>query len=146
MKKTLVLVADSARARLFNCQHEQFQDMKHVTTWHHDEGRLHEGDIIVGSKGAVSSNGQSLRETGPSVSATEHEADVFAKELAMKLRDARTANECDKIVLVAAPAFLGKLRDRLDKPTHDIVSHSLDKDLSRHPAEEIAELVNKHLG
>ena len=115
MKKTWILVADAARARLFNTQHEQFAGMKHVTTWNHSEGRLHEGDIVTGSKGEVS-DGDALRQTSPQVSATEHEEDVFARELADKLRQGRVENECDTIVLVAPPQFLGKLKNSLDDP------------------------------
>ncbi len=147
MATTWVLVADAARARLFRAHDEQFESMQHLKTWNHAEGRLHEGDLVTGSEGAKhGGKDDSQRSTGPQVSATDHEEDVFAKALAEQMRDGRVSHDYDQLVLVAAPRFLGKLRETLDEPTRKVVSHSLDKDYSKHPAEEISELVKKALG
>jgi protein required for attachment to host cells len=50
---------------------------------------------------------------------------------------ARAAGEIDGLMVVAAPRFLGLLRQRLDPTTHKIVAFELDRDLTRLGAEEI---------
>ncbi len=61
-------------------------------------------------------------------SARGHAAMVFAGELAERLRQGRNANQFGELVLVAAPRFLGVLRDALDSATASRVRGTLDKD------------------
>jgi protein required for attachment to host cells len=61
-------------------------------------------------------------------SARGHAAMVFAGELAERLRVGRIANHYEELVLIAAPRFLGVLRDALDSATASCVRGTLDKD------------------
>ncbi|OLO09346.1 hypothetical protein BTW08_02245 [Salinicola sp. MH3R3-1] len=134
MDKTLVVVADAARARIFARAAKSLQEIETLT---HPESQLHTGDLRTGGEGSATS-GASQRQTGNDNATSEKQALAFAKEVASYLRDARTQGKADNFVLIAAPQFLGQLREKLDKPTLDCVTQTLDKDLSKASEDEIA--------
>ncbi len=61
-------------------------------------------------------------------SARGHAATMFAHELAERLAQGRHANQYQELVLIAAPRFLGMLRQVLDGATGARVRGTLDKD------------------
>jgi protein required for attachment to host cells len=69
----------------------------------------------------------------------DHEMVVFAKRLAGRLEEARNAGELDRLVLVAAPRFLGQLRTQLSNSVADLVALTIDKELTTLPADKLAE-------
>jgi len=75
----------------------------------------------------------------------EVEAQRFARELAELLRLARTRNEYDKLVLVAAPAFLGELRGVLDNTVAGSVRAAVAKDYTQELPDEVVRLVESGL-
>ncbi len=58
--------------------------------------------------------------------ATEHKANVFARELCHLLHDGRTHGQYDELILVAEPHFLGRLRSFMDKETSNHVLTSVN--------------------
>ena len=146
MDRIWILVADSARARLY-LRGRRWDQLDQLEEIEHPEGRAHEGDL-VSDQGAsvIQRGGQGQRRSSqPEVSATEHEAQVFAHELAGRLRKGRVEHEVDSLVLVAAPHFLGLLRTTLDDQTRKCVLHEIDKDLTQYDTEKVGELLEKHL-
>lgn len=133
---TYIVVADAARARIFTYAARTLTEKESLV---HAEGRMHEGDLITDTPGAEvhESGTASSRASAEGDAARTHENELFAKEVSEHLYKARVDNKMDELVLVAAPKFLGLLRDKLDKPTQKIVTHTLDKDLSKAPQEEI---------
>ena len=67
-----------------------------------------------------------------------HEAEGFARELARHLEAARAAGRLEALVIVAAPRFLGLLRDELDEPTRRCIRRTIDKSLRGKSPSEIA--------
>lgn len=65
---------------------------------------------------------------GERESARGHASAMFAGEVAERLRQGRNARAFDELVLIAAPRFLGQLRDALDHATATCVRGTLDKD------------------
>jgi protein required for attachment to host cells len=61
------------------------------------------------------------------------------------LYEGRTHGEYDRLVLIAAPAFLGMLRENLDKHVLDQVTLSMDKDFSQLRADELRARLPKRL-
>ncbi|WP_110707160.1 host attachment family protein [Salinicola sp. CR57] len=133
MDKTFVVAADASRARIFALEARVLREIETLT---HPESRLHTGDLRTGGEGSATS-GPSQRQTGNDNATSEKQAMFFAKEVAGYLRTARTQGKADKFVLIAAPQFLGHLREKLDKPTLDCVVQTLDKDLSKANEDEI---------
>ncbi len=64
-------------------------------------------------------------------------AQRFAKRVGRRLDLARRSRDFDRLVLIAAPRFLGVLRRSLSGPTRAMVSHEVAKDLVHEPAEAV---------
>lgn len=138
--KKYVVVADAARARIFI---EEKTELREIDSLTHSESRAHPGDLRTGGDGAVDDSfGQGIRNSDPSVTTMQNESLAFAKEVAEYMRDARTQNKVESFVIVAAPKFLGDLREKLDKPTDKLVIHSLSKDLSKASIDDIQKAVS----
>jgi len=144
MKNNWVLVADSSRARLFRRGH-RWDDLEPMKTEDHPRGRAHEGDLVTDDGADVIQSGAKgqRRRSEPQVSPTEHEAELFARQLADNLRAGRVQKQYDTLALVAAPGFLGKLRAALDDDTRRCVTREIDKDLTQHDDDEIARILEK---
>jgi protein required for attachment to host cells len=61
----------------------------------------------------------------------------FAKQISKHLDQARSSNQFKQLLIVAAPAFLGTLRNHLTDQTKKLVSIEMDKNLTQQKAEEI---------
>tara|TARA_R110002124_G_scaffold50117_7_gene146209 strand:+ start:2592 stop:3038 length:447 start_codon:yes stop_codon:yes gene_type:complete len=146
MGRIWILVADRAHARLY-LRGKRWDQLEQLENHEHPQGRAHEGDLVTDEGAAVMQRGGQgqRRDTQPEVSATEHEAQVFAHELTDRLRQARLGQEMDSLVLVAAPNFLGLLRKALDDQTRKCVIHEIDKDLTQHDTGKVGELLHKYL-
>lgn len=142
-QRTWILVAHRAGARIF-AQTATHQPLTLVETIDHPEGRLRNHDLDADEGGrAYDRMGDHRHAVAPEHSATDHMADTFAKSLVAKLRAGRETKACDRIILVADPRMLGKLRDAMDAFTATAADRSLDKDLGNLPdAEVIPYLVN----
>lgn len=137
MAKTCVLVADSSRARFFGAEKprlplEEFDDMECF------EARMHEKDLITDAPGrGFDSSGYGQRTKTPEKTHKEHETIGFAKAVAKKIDADRSRNKYEKLVLMAPPKFLGMLRDHLSSNARKMVVAEVDKNLSRHPVQDI---------
>ncbi|SER15492.1 Protein required for attachment to host cells [Solimonas aquatica] len=60
----------------------------------------------------------------------EHTAETFAKRVGEHLNQARARGEITRLYLIAAPAFLGRLRPHLDESTHRLLAGEQDRDLT----------------
>ena len=127
---TYIVVADAARARIFTREALTLTEQESLV---HAEGRLHEGDLVTDRPGADvhESNSTSARSSGEEGAASKHENELFAKQVANHLYNARVGNSLENLIMVAPPKFLGLLRDKLDGPTQKLVIHTLSKDLSK---------------
>lgn len=138
---TYIVVADAGRARMFTYAANTLTEKESLV---HAEGQMHEGDLVTDSPGAdvpTGSNG-SARSSAEGGEALEHENEMFAKQVVKYLFDARTSNKMDELILIAAPKFLGLLRDKLDKPTQKMVTHTLSKDYSKASVEDIEKAIS----
>ncbi len=140
-----IVVSDAAQAHIFS-RRAAASALKPVDTLTHSQSRLHEGDLRTGGKGDThESAGSSARQPDPQTTTSEKHADIFAKEVAQALKRGRTDNAYKQLVLVAGPSFLGRLRDHLDTPTRQYVTHTIDKNWAHHDAREIERLLTKKL-
>lgn len=137
---TYIVVADAARARIFTRDSLNLAEKESLV---HAAGRLHEGDLITDQRGDVQESMSSTsRSSGQENVASQHENELFAKEVATRLKSARVDNSLEKLILVAPPKFLGLLREKLDGPTQKLVIHSLSKDLSKASLNDIQDAVS----
>src|SRR5689334_21505899 len=123
-----ILVAHRADARLFKSSGKR-GDLRLAREFDYPDGRRQNREIDTDGSGKrfVSTGGRdkaTQHGLDPQMEAAEYLTDVFAKELALILRDGRTHNEYDEVILVAEAGFLGKIRKFLDKATSRMVSEA----------------------
>lgn len=140
MEPTWILVADSARARLFSVDRPRGPLTEHAD-YVNPADRLRDQDLQSDAPGRGIGRGGGRFAMGGENSAKDQEATRFAKELAAVLQKGRTAREFVRLYLMAAPNFLGILREAMDPSTAACVVGSYAKDVVR----EKAEGIRKHL-
>lgn len=141
MNSTWLVVADNSRARFFSMETRTgpIEETKSIV---HAEARLHEQDMTSDLPGRGSGKGgEGQHAYQNKVSPKEQENINFAHEIAAELDKARKEDKFKQFVLVAAPEFLGKLREQMNTQTHKLVSFELAKNLTHLDAVEI----RKHL-
>lgn len=141
-RKTWVLIADGARARIFEntgigtglkpAQNFEFAK-SHAPT--------REAGADRPGRGQVPGNGAHHAKPSKSDWHT-FEKHLFAKELAETLTAAANQGAFDDLVLVAPPKTLGDLRQALDGRVADRVTSEVGKDLTHLTAHEMED----HLG
>ena len=137
-----VVVADSAKARIFT-RNKKFSPMEELETLLHPESRLHRQDLVSDRPGQVHESrtpGESANEepTDPKVV----EAQVFARDIAHRLREARLAGQFTSLVLAADPRFLGLLRKSLDEETRRAIEHEVAKNVTRESVDRITRVID----
>lgn len=144
MATTWVLVAHDSGARFFE-NRGPGKGLVPVDEVDHQAGRTRDQDFDADRPGRSfrrdsgdSRRSAMTREESPRDRAV---AD-FARQLAARLGHARTEGRYHRLVLVAPPKFLGRLRQSIDAPTERCVVGSLDKDLA---SADLDQLV-KHVG
>jgi protein required for attachment to host cells len=139
MATTWVLVAHEAGARVFE-NLGPGKGLRLLEEIDHPEGRQRDGDFDADRPGrSFQRNAGDVRRSAMSRSEGPHDRAIsdFARALAGKLQNARTAGQYDRLVLVAPPKFLGLLRSSLDAPTEGCVVGSLNKDLAASDQKEL---------
>jgi len=144
MKLTWILVADSTRARIFTADTpssplEEIEDLSHV------EGRFHDREITSDLPGKIKSVGGGGHALEQATDPKQHEADIFAHRVAQYLEDAHNAKRFEQLLIVAAPSFLGLLRNQLSEPIKRLVRFELDKEITRLNAAEIRQHLPEYL-
>ena len=132
-----IVVADQSEARFYDTEglHGPLQPAGQLSD---PKARLHDRDLesdrpgrvfdhaplAAGRRGAVGHHG-----TEGERSPRKHEAVNFARQIADQLEAARREGQFDRLVLMAAPTFLGLLRKALSQPVRAIIFAEVHKDL-----------------
>jgi protein required for attachment to host cells len=105
-----IIIADSGRARIFV---NNFATEKKLTLFRdYTEKDIHKAnsDLVLGDKNDFGA-GNAIESSNPKF---QH-SNLFANALAKRLEHFRTDHAFEQLVLVAAPAFLGLLKEHLSK-------------------------------
>jgi len=131
MPPAWIVVADSSACRLFTAE-TPAGALEEIESFVHPEGRMHERDLTSDLPGrAFDSKGMGRHAMEAQVSPKKHEAMAFAGRIARRLAEGRARREFEQLVLVAPPAFLGVLRERLDRQVRACVAREVGKNMSR---------------
>lgn len=145
MAYTWVVVADSVRARIFTAE-TSTSGLAELETLTHPEGRMHDRDITSDLPGrSFDSLGNARHAMEPPTDPKHELAIEFARTVAHHLDAARIKKDFERLVIVAAPAFLGLLRDQLNPTCRKQVAFELNKNLTQHTPEDIREHLPKPL-
>ena len=121
------MVADSGRARIFE-SNRIFRGLTEREDFVNEEARLKNIDLVDDAAGKSVDMRGSL---DPATQTKVHEEERFAKYLVKQLEDLHNRDPFEGLVIVAAPKFLGMLRNNLKKPLDELVIRTLDKDLTQ---------------
>ena len=142
-----ILLADESEARFYDLEsrHDLLRSgatLKPAASLTDAAAHLHDRDfksdrpgrfsdhaqLAGGRRGATAHHG-----TGGERSPRKHEAVLFAGRIAEQLEQARRGDEFDRLVVMAAPAFLGLLRKALPDSVRMHVAAEVGKDLVDEP-------------
>ena len=127
MTVTWVVTADSARADVFEVSRIG-GDFRPVTSLSHEEGKKKGQDLTSDRPGrAFDSSGLGRHAMSSQVNPREHEAEVFAREVCEALELGRARGNFDRLVVLAPPDFLGKLRKSITPAANKLVVESVPK-------------------
>lgn len=143
MKNTMIVVADSVRARIFTMGDTR-TDLSEVDDLTHPEGRLHEREMTSDAPGkANGTNGAGGHAYDNKDSPKKHQLIEFAKQVSSYLDDERKANKLSKLLLFVAPEFLGELRSNFSSELSKMVVYELPKNLASHDLSDIKNYIPK---
>ncbi|SIT65841.1 Protein required for attachment to host cells [Ectothiorhodosinus mongolicus] len=132
-----VLVADASRARIFSAD-KSFSELQELQDFAHPESRLHEQSMQSDRPGRVfDSAGDGRHAMGKENPPKKHEATRFAKTLCEHINMGRARGDFEKLYIIAAPAFLGELRQGMNPTTQKAVVEEVSKNLATQSVEEI---------
>lgn len=137
-----VVVADEAAAVIYTRDHRS-GPLTPILTFENADARKHVGEILADKGGrSFDSHGpgrhtMAKEKDGPK----RHVATVFAKEIAELVAKAIHDGSCRGYALVAAPRFLGLLRDALAVTTTTEPYVTVDKDVVTKDAQFIGDLL-----
>ena len=145
MSKIWVVVADEAKARILSTS-KLTEPLVEVQSLSSSEAYDREQDLVSDKPGRGSNgSGQGKHAMDEKTTHKEQYAIRFAKELADFLEKNQQKKTYMKLIIVAAPRFLGLLRKELGKGVTELVSLEIDKDLTMMEPQAIREHLPQYL-
>ncbi|HAF56521.1 MAG TPA: host attachment protein [Thauera sp.] len=138
MAITWILVANASLAKLY-ANLGPNKGLTLVKELIHPESRQKNGELVSDRSGAMAAAGSSGGSMQPQTLPKQHEAKVFAQEIAQALYQGRTTNAFKRAILVAPPAFMGLLNAVIDGPTAQLITDRFEKDYTKTPENELGE-------
>lgn len=139
MKTTMIVVADSASARILTTE-STHSPLNEIEVLAHPEARLHGRDLTSDLPGKTAGRDSSTGHAYESrTDPKKHELTEFARQVAGYLDRACNANKISNLLLVASPVFLGELRAQLSGKVSEKIIFELDKNLVQLSIEEISQ-------
>jgi len=147
--KTWVIVADAARARFLSVENNEgayhgsaaspsskpvmrgaLEEIKELLN---PAGRMSDQDLTSDRPGSTADRmGEALHAYEPANGPKDIEASRFAQEVVKELEGAYRTKKMDRFYLMAAPRFLGMLRDQMNTGLKQALVTDIAKDYSCH--------------
>ncbi len=131
MDTVWILVAEAARARILSCQGRACRDLKELEALVHSESQARGRDLTSDRPGRSWANtaGDGRHAMAEPTDPAAYELVRFAREVVKRLDAAHHQGSFKHLVVVAAPAFLGALRDAMDRPLAQTVRAEVAKNV-----------------
>ncbi len=137
MAVSWVLAADSSYAKILRADN-RVGPLVPIEELEHPESRMKDTELYADQPGrAFDRGGQGRHAMENEVDAKKEESIRFARTLCERLRQAANDRAFDKLYIVAAPAFLGELRECLDHQVKSLVAGEVAKDVVKQTPEQI---------
>lgn len=143
-KYYLVVVADESRAILYS-HDSRSGPLTPLTELDNEAARMKTEELISDRGGrSFDSHGHGRHAIGGEKNGPQqHAAEVFAKQIAERIASSTHKGACRGFSLVAAPRFLGMLRDAISTSTKAEPWTSVDKDVVDKDAAIIRDLLTR---
>jgi protein required for attachment to host cells len=149
MHRMWIVVADEGRARFVERVRPR-AELTEVAEIASERAHARAAELRRDAKGRLYGKGERAmgHTTEPHADPRQKEAQRFARRVAEHLERAHREQRYDQLFIIAAPAFLGMLRDELPPTLRKLVGGELDQDLVKldfHTlAQRLAALVEPH--
>ena len=130
MAITWILVANASLAKLYANMGPN-KGLTLVKEMIHPESRQKNSDLVTDRAGSMPGVGNGSGSKIPQTTPKEHEAKVFAQEIAQELYRGRANNAFARAIVCAPPAFMGMLNGVLDSPTAQLITDRFEKDYTK---------------
>jgi len=140
-----IVVADRARARIFEAAWPVEGTLAEIETLVHPEGQARAQDLLTDGPGRFAELAAGPHSGEPRTDHRHRTANDFAGVVAERLEKGRTSNAFGYVVIVAPALFLGTLRNTLSKPLAKLVCSEINKDYSQLSARELLPLLRAEL-
>jgi protein required for attachment to host cells len=128
MPSIWILSANGARAAIYSAD-SPTAALVELASLEHPEVRAKERELTSDRPGRTfDSFGAGRHAKSSEVGPRQTEEIRFAREVIDRLEQGRVGHAFDRLVVVAAPTFLGHLRDSMSAPLAAVVSLEIDKD------------------
>lgn len=132
------------------CRFYHFERKGFVLTllkeFEHPEIKLKKSEHLTTDKpGSYQANGSKHGSYEAKTDPKDVEIDRFTKEIADELNRARNANAYDGLILVAAPAMMGRLNKHLDKHVESMIVKEIQKDIVALPHRELSQFIENEI-
>lgn len=145
MSKAWIVVANQSEARIYSLDRPRGA-LVELRRLEHEAGHVREGEMVSDRPGRAFQRVGNVRSAmEPEVDPKEQEAMRFAKEISDHLDGGQQQGRFDRLVLVAAPHFLGLLRKALSSATAKYVTEEIAKNLVQYEAQEIRQHLPERL-
>jgi len=141
---TWIVVADRSRARILATTNDDALDLVEIADLANPVGALKAGEAEADDQGYHAGRPGYLESCEPRTDHEHKTAQPFAQQIVSRLESGRNSQQFGHLVLVAAPLFLGVLRQKLSQPLARMVELEVDKDYSKRSVDDIAGLLAKH--
>ena len=136
---TLVVAAERTKARFFT-HAGRGSGLQEIRALVHPKSRAHGIAFDSDRQGRTQDRyGQGRHAYAQEELPKDREAANFAREVAASIRDFRTHEHCNRVILMAEPGFLGLLRASLDDASAKLVDGEVHKELVDQPVATIGE-------
>lgn len=133
---TWVVVADKCQAKIYRML--KFPKLEEISHFEHPESGLHNQDLISSKPGrGFQSVGKSRSSYQQETTPKQNEAIKFATEIAHQLNTASNQGKFNQLYLIAAPGFLGLLRQHIHSNIQKLIIGEMAKELTSSTQEEI---------
>jgi len=148
MEDFWLVAADASRARFFEGDSPK-GTLREIDVLENEDARKYDSELNTDRPGKSDDPSAHKKNPGMGRSAFgesergEELLDRFAAEVAEKLRKAHASGDFDQFALVAAPEFLGRVRDKLDSHLQEILVEDVAKNVTDADAEQIQSYLSK---
>ncbi len=141
-----VVVADASRAVIYS-REKRRDPLVQSLILENQESRKKAGELLADRGGrSFDSHGQGRHTLGKEETGPKREVTLaFARELTRIVDKAKQSGECREFGLIAAPEFLGMLRNAMSRSVNLVPSFEIDKNVVDYDAEEISDLIDRVL-